>query len=88
MKTQYPAQTAPTLYLLTGLTALITSVGMIRCGKRNAALLVAQWAGPLLISGLHARQFHRREFRESLRSARQQPRKNRWWHRKSRETVK
>ena len=47
--------TASALYLITGLGALTTAVGMMLCGKRSRALLVAQWVAPLLITALNER---------------------------------
>ncbi len=44
------------LYLITGLGALTTSVGMMLCGKRSRALLIAQWVAPLLLTAAEERR--------------------------------
>lgn len=60
MSAQRPARrTASTLYCLTGLGALATAVGMMLCGKRNGAMLAAQWVAPLLITAAHERHVRR-----------------------------
>lgn len=48
-------RTASALYLITGLGALTTAVGMMLCGKRSRALLIAQWVAPLLITAANER---------------------------------
>ena len=54
---QQPAHrnTASALYLITGLGALTTAVGMMLCGKRSRALLITQWVAPLLITAANER---------------------------------
>ena len=41
------------VYLRAGLSALAASACMMYRGKKSAALLVGQWAAPLLIMGLY-----------------------------------
>ena len=41
------------VYLGAGLSALAASACMMYRGKKSAALLVGQWAAPLLIMGLY-----------------------------------
>lgn len=62
---QRPARqnTASMLYLVTGLGALTTAVGMMLCGKRSRALLIAQWVAPLLITAANERIVRRKEDR-------------------------
>lgn len=48
-------RTASALYLATGLGALATAVGMMLCGKRSRALLLAQWVAPLLMTAANER---------------------------------
>ncbi|MDE5963565.1 MAG: hypothetical protein K2G58_06040 [Alistipes sp.] len=48
-------RTASALYFITGLGALTTAVGMMMCGKRSRALLIAQWVAPLLITAASER---------------------------------
>ena len=50
-----PRHTASALYFITGMGALTTAVGMMLCGKRSRALLVAQWVAPLLITAVNER---------------------------------
>lgn len=52
---------ASTLYCITGLGALATAVGMMLCGKRNGAMLVAQWVAPLLITAAHEQAVRRKK---------------------------
>lgn len=40
-------------YLIVGLGALASSSYMMFCGKKSKALLIGQWAAPLLIMGLY-----------------------------------
>ncbi|MCM1300605.1 MAG: hypothetical protein NC250_08120 [Alistipes senegalensis] len=65
-KTPTPAEQparhiASTLYCITGLGALATAVGMMLCGKRNGAMLVAQWVAPLLITAAHEQNVRRKK---------------------------
>lgn len=65
-KTPTPAEQparpiASTLYYLTGLGALATAVGMMLCGKRSGAMLVAQWVAPLLITAAHEQAVNRKK---------------------------
>ena len=53
--------TASTLYLITGLGALTTAVGLMLCGRHNRALLVAQWVAPLLLTAANERIVSRNE---------------------------
>ena len=53
--------TAATLYLITGLGALTTAVGLMLCGRRSRALLVAQWVAPLLLTAVNERITRRSE---------------------------
>lgn len=48
-------RTASALYLATGLGALATAVGMMLCGKRSRALLIAQWVAPLMMTAANER---------------------------------
>ncbi len=57
--TEHP--TASFLYLITGLGALTTAVGMMLCGKRSRALLIAQWVAPLLLTAAEERRSRRKE---------------------------
>ena len=57
--TEHPS--ASTLYLITGLGALTTAVGMMLCGKRSRALLIAQWVAPLLLTAAEERRSRRKE---------------------------
>lgn len=41
------------IYLIAGLSALASSSCMMFGGKKSKALLVGQWAAPLLIMGLY-----------------------------------
>lgn len=41
------------IYLIAGLSALASSSCMMFRGKKSKALLVGQWAAPLLIMGLY-----------------------------------
>ncbi|MDE6569036.1 MAG: hypothetical protein K2I97_00160 [Alistipes sp.] len=52
---------ASTIYCLTGLGALATAVGMMLCGKRSNAMLVAQWVAPLLITAAHEQSVRRKK---------------------------
>ncbi len=57
---EHPARpVASTVYCLTGLGALATAVGMMLCGKRSNAMLVAQWVAPLLIAAAHEQSVRR-----------------------------
>ncbi len=57
--TEHP--TASFLYLITGLGALTTAVGMMLCGKRSRALLIAQWVAPLLLTAAEERRLRRKK---------------------------
>lgn len=46
---------ASAIYAITGLGALTTAVGLLLCGRRSRALLVAQWVAPLLLASLNER---------------------------------
>ncbi len=52
--------TASFLYLITGLGALTTAVGMMLCGKRSRALMIAQWVAPLLLTAAEERRSRRK----------------------------
>lgn len=54
---------ASAIYCLTGLGALATAVGMMLCGKRSNAMLVAQWVAPLLITAAHEHAVSRNDKR-------------------------
>lgn len=54
-------RTASTLYLITGVGALTTAVGLMLCGRRSRALLVAQWVAPLLLAAVNERLVRRRK---------------------------
>lgn len=41
------------VYLWAGMSALVASMCMMKRGKAHAALMVGQWASPLLIMGLY-----------------------------------
>ncbi|WP_418981969.1 hypothetical protein [Alistipes sp.] len=41
------------IYLIAGLSALASSSCMMMRGRKSKALLVGQWAAPLLIMGLY-----------------------------------
>lgn len=41
------------IYLTAAMTALAASVCMMYRGRKSAALMVGQWAAPLLIMGLY-----------------------------------
>lgn len=41
------------VYLCAGMTALTASACMMFRGRKSSALLVGQWAAPLLIMGLY-----------------------------------
>ena len=56
-----PGDTASTLYLITGLGALTTAVGLMLCGRKSRALLVAQWVAPLLLAAVNERLARRGE---------------------------
>lgn len=58
-------RTASALYLVTGLGALTTAVGMMLCGKRSRALLIAQWVAPLLMTAVHERFVCRKPVRST-----------------------
>lgn len=55
------------LYLITGLGALTTSVGMMLCGKRSRALLIAQWVAPLLLTAAEERRSRRKKTESQIR---------------------
>ncbi len=59
--------TASFLYLITGLGALTTSVGMMLCGKRSRALLVAQWVAPLLLAAAEERRSRQKKIENRIR---------------------
>ena len=46
---------ASALYLITGIGALTTAVGLMLCGRNSRALLVAQWVAPLLLTAANER---------------------------------
>ena len=59
--------TASFLYLITGLGALTTAVGMMLCGKRSRALLIAQWVAPLLLTAAEERRSRRKKTESQIR---------------------
>lgn len=63
--TEHP--TASLLYLITGLGALTTSVGMMLCGKRSRALLIAQWVAPLLLAAAEERRSRQKKIENQIR---------------------
>ena len=54
-----------TCYLITGIAALTTAVGLMLCGRHSRALLVAQWVAPLLLTAANEHITRRNELAAS-----------------------
>jgi hypothetical protein len=50
---QQTAKLPSDLFLWSGLGALVTAAAVFSTGRKNEALLIGQWAAPILIMGLY-----------------------------------